>query len=83
MAGRQRVLHLLNLIANTFWRMAPLGPTFSLPAVFIALVVHLLVSVLFGVLIATIAAITIPDQERSAAAVGPLQSPSPITRQTA
>jgi len=32
---------LLNLIANTFWRTAPLGPTFSLPAVFIALVVHL------------------------------------------
>jgi uncharacterized BrkB/YihY/UPF0761 family membrane protein len=43
---------LLNLIANTFWRTAPLGPTFSLPAVLIALVVHLVVSVLFGVLIA-------------------------------
>ena len=36
---------LLNLIANTFWRTAPLGPTFSGPAVIIGLVVHVLQTV--------------------------------------
>jgi len=46
---------LLNLIANTFWRAAPLGPKFSLPAVFIGLIVHVLMSVLFGSLIAAAA----------------------------
>ena len=46
---------LLNLIANTFWRAAPLGPKFSGPAVIIGLVVHVLMSVLFGVLIAEVA----------------------------
>ncbi len=46
---------LLNLIANTFWRAAPLGPRFSGLAVVIGLVVHVLMSVLFGVLIAAAA----------------------------
>ncbi len=46
---------LLNLIANTFWRGAPLGPEFSGLAVVIGLVVHLLMSVLFGMLIAVAA----------------------------
>jgi hypothetical protein len=46
---------LLNPIANTFWRAAPLGPTFSGPAVIIGLVVHVLMSVLFGVMIAAAA----------------------------
>jgi uncharacterized OsmC-like protein len=43
---------LLNLITNTFWRSAPLGPKFDLAAVFIGLVVHVLMSLLFGSLIA-------------------------------
>jgi uncharacterized OsmC-like protein len=43
---------LLNLIANTFWRGAPLGDTFTWQAVVIGLVVHVLMSVLFGTLIA-------------------------------
>lgn len=46
---------LLNLIANTFWRAAPLGPTFSGPAVIIGLIVHVLMSVLFGVMVAAAA----------------------------
>ncbi|HZR54072.1 MAG TPA: OsmC family protein [Streptosporangiaceae bacterium] len=46
---------LLNLIANTFWRAAPLGPQFNVLAVVIGLVVHLLMSMLFGVLIAAAA----------------------------
>lgn len=46
---------LLNLIANTFWRAAPLGPQFSGLAVVIGLIVHLLMSILFGVLIAAAA----------------------------
>jgi uncharacterized OsmC-like protein len=65
---------LLNLIANTFWRTAPLGPTFSLPAVFIALVVHLLVSVLFGVLIA-VAASRLPKSRSLVIAVGAVFGP--------
>ena len=65
---------LLNLIANTFWRTAPLGPTFSLPAVFIALVVHLLVSVLFGVLIA-VAASRLPGSRSLVIAVGAVFGP--------
>src|ERR1700753_3420589 len=43
---------LLNLIANTFWRGAPLCDTFTWQAVVIGLVVHVLMSVLFGTLIA-------------------------------
>jgi uncharacterized OsmC-like protein len=43
---------LLNLIANTFWRGAPLGDRFTWQAVVIGLVVHVLMSVLFGTLIA-------------------------------
>jgi uncharacterized OsmC-like protein len=43
---------LLNLIANTFWRGSPLGDTFSWQAVIIGLVVHVLMSILFGSLIA-------------------------------
>jgi uncharacterized OsmC-like protein len=65
---------LLNLIANTFWRTAPLGPTFSLPAVFIALVVHLLVSVLFGVLIA-VAASRLPRSRSLVIAAGAVFGP--------
>jgi uncharacterized OsmC-like protein len=65
---------LLNLIANTFWRTAPLGPTFSLPAVLIALVVHLVVSVLFGVLIA-VAASRLPRSRSLVIAVGAVFGP--------
>jgi uncharacterized OsmC-like protein len=65
---------LLNLIANTFWRTAPLGPTFSLPAVLIALVVHLLVSVLFGVLIA-VAASRLPASRSLVIAAGAVFGP--------
>jgi hypothetical protein len=46
---------LLNLITNTFLRSAPLGPRFSLSSLVIGLVVHVLMSVLFGVIIATAA----------------------------
>lgn len=65
---------LLNLIANTFWRTAPLGPMFSLPAVFIALVVHLLVSILFGVLIA-VSASRLPRSRSLVIAVGAVFGP--------
>jgi uncharacterized OsmC-like protein len=65
---------LLNLIANTFWRTAPLGPTFSLPAVLIALVVHLVVSVLFGVLIA-VAASRLPRSRSLVIAAGAVFGP--------
>jgi uncharacterized OsmC-like protein len=46
---------LLNLITNTVWRAAPLGSTFSAPAVIIGLIVHVLMSLLFGSLIAAAA----------------------------
>jgi uncharacterized OsmC-like protein len=42
---------LLNLIANTVWRSVPLGSKFSLTAVIIGLIVHVLVSFIFGFLI--------------------------------
>ena len=46
---------LLNLITNTFLRSAPLDARFSLSSLVIGLVVHVLMSVLFGVIIATAA----------------------------
>jgi len=46
---------LLNLITNTVWRAAPLGAKFSVPALVIGLAVHVMMSALFGVLIAAAA----------------------------
>lgn len=46
---------LLNLITNTFVRSAPLGPKFSVASLVIGLVVHVLMSVLFGTVIALLA----------------------------
>jgi uncharacterized OsmC-like protein len=46
---------LLNLITNTVWRATPLSPTFGGPALVIGLAVHVMMSVLFGVLIAAAA----------------------------
>lgn len=62
---------LLNLIANTFWRGAPLGPQFSGLAVVIGLIVHLLMSMLFGVLIA-VAAWRLPAPRSLVIAAGAL-----------
>jgi hypothetical protein len=45
----------LNLIAHTFYRSAPLNPTFSAPALFIALAVHMTVASIFGTVIAVLA----------------------------
>jgi uncharacterized OsmC-like protein len=66
---------LLNLISNTFWRAAPLGDTFSGPAVIIGLVVHVLMSLLFGSLIA-IAAWWLPGPRSLIIAAGALFGPS-------
>src|SRR5437588_11896658 len=46
---------LLNLITNTVWRSVPLGAMFSVTALVIGLAVHVMMSVLFGVLIAVAA----------------------------
>ena len=46
---------LLNLITNTFVRSAPLGPKFSVASLVIGLFVHVLMSVLFGTIIALLA----------------------------
>jgi uncharacterized OsmC-like protein len=46
---------LLNLITNTVWRAAPLSARFSVLALVIGLAVHVMMSVLFGVLIAVAA----------------------------
>jgi uncharacterized OsmC-like protein len=46
---------LLNLITNTVWRSAPLGDKFSVASLIIGLVVHVLMSLLFGSLIAVAA----------------------------
>jgi hypothetical protein len=45
----------LNLIAHTFYRSAPLNATFSTPALFIGLVVHMTVASVFGTAIALLA----------------------------
>lgn len=45
----------LNLVAHTFYRSAPLNGTFSAPALFIALVVHMTVASAFGTAIAVLA----------------------------
>jgi len=45
----------LNLIAHTFYRSAPLDGTFSVPAVVIALAVHMTVASAFGTAIAFLA----------------------------
>jgi hypothetical protein len=45
----------LNLVAQTFYRSAPLNGTFSLPAVLIALAVHMTVASVFGIAIAALA----------------------------
>lgn len=62
---------LLNLITNTFWRGAPLGPAFSAAALVIGLIVHVMLSVLFGVLIA-IAASRLPGSRSLVIAAGGL-----------
>ena len=45
----------LNLIANTFYRSAPLNGTFSAPALAIGLAMHMTVASFFGTLIALLA----------------------------
>lgn len=45
----------LNLVAQTFYRSAPLNGAFSLPAVLIALAVHMTVASVFGIAIAALA----------------------------
>ena len=45
----------LNLIANTFYRSAPLNATFSAPAAFIGLAVHMTVASVFGIVIGVFA----------------------------
>ncbi len=42
----------LNLIANTFWRGAPLGGRFSLPAAIAGAGIHLTMAILVGIVIA-------------------------------
>jgi hypothetical protein len=44
----------VNLIANTFYRAAPLNGTFSAPALVIGLAVHMTVASIFGVAIAVL-----------------------------
>ena len=44
----------LNLIANTFYRSAPLNGTFSAPALVIGLAVHMTVASIFGTAIAVL-----------------------------
>ncbi|HEX3749088.1 MAG TPA: OsmC family protein [Streptosporangiaceae bacterium] len=65
---------LLNLIANTVWRSVPLGSKFSLTAVIIGLVVHVLVSFIFGFLI-VIAAWRLPGPRSLIIASGALFGP--------
>ena len=65
---------LLNLITNTVWRAAPLGSTFSLSAVIIGLIVHVLMSLLFGSLIA-MAAWRLPGSRSLIVAGGALFGP--------
>src|SRR5215468_10611780 len=45
----------LNLIANTFYRSAPLNGTFSAPALVIGLGIHMAVASFFGTMIALLA----------------------------
>lgn len=45
----------LDLIAHTFYRSAPLNGTFSAPALFIGLAVHMTVAIVFGTALAAIA----------------------------
>jgi hypothetical protein len=45
----------LNLIAHAFYRAAPLNATFSAPALFIGLAVHMTVASVFGTMIAVLA----------------------------
>jgi uncharacterized OsmC-like protein len=65
---------LLNLITNTVWRSAPIGSKFSLTAVIIGLVVHVLVSFIFGSLI-VIAAWRLPGPRSLIIASGALFGP--------
>jgi uncharacterized OsmC-like protein len=65
---------LLNLITNTVWRSAPLGSKFSLAAVIIGLIVHVLVSFLFGSLI-VVAAWRLPGPRSLIIASGALFGP--------
>jgi hypothetical protein len=45
----------MNLVAHTFYRSAPLNATFSAPALFIGLAVHMTVASVFGTAIAVLA----------------------------
>jgi uncharacterized OsmC-like protein len=65
---------LLNLIANTVWRSVPLGTKFSLTAVIIGLIVHVLVSFIFAFLI-VIAAWHLPGPRSLIIASGALFGP--------
>jgi uncharacterized OsmC-like protein len=65
---------LLNLIANTVWRSVPLGTKFSLTAVIIGLIVHVLVSFIFAFLI-VIAAWRLPGPRSLIIASGALFGP--------
>src|ERR1700761_2972740 len=65
---------LLNLITNTFWRSVPLDAKFSLWAVIIGLVAHVVVSFIFGSLIA-LAARLLPGSRSLIIASGALFGP--------
>ncbi|HXP57021.1 MAG TPA: OsmC family protein [Streptosporangiaceae bacterium] len=65
---------LLNLITNTVWRSAPLGSKFSLTSVIIGLVVHVVVSFIFGSLI-VLAAWRLPGPRSLIIASGALFGP--------
>src|ERR1700761_92444 len=65
---------LLNLITNTVWRSAPLGSKFSLTSVIIGLVVHVVVSFIFGSLI-VVAAGLLPGPRSLIIASGALFGP--------
>ncbi|GAA3727964.1 hypothetical protein GCM10022205_10880 [Spinactinospora alkalitolerans] len=45
----------LNLIAHTFWRSVPTDATFSVTGLVLGLIVHMMVSMLFGLVIAAAA----------------------------
>lgn len=59
----------LNLIANTFWRSAPLNGTFSPAALVIGLAVHMTMAIFFGMLIA-FAAMRLPGARSVVIAAG-------------
>jgi uncharacterized OsmC-like protein len=65
---------LLNLITNTFWRSVPLDAKFNLWAVIIGLVAHVVVSFIFGSLIA-LAAWLLPGSRSLIIASGALFGP--------